>query len=163
ARLETFAPPAMSRIGLDGASGVTKLAVSLALNLTIGTLLSAISAAGEEFGWRGYMLTRLIDAGLSRPLLVSGLVWSLWHVPLIVSGQYAAGPYPTLSAILFVVSTTAGGYIIARVRLESGSVWPAVLFHASWNAVMQGTFDVFTARHASALWTGESGIVLVVV
>ena len=124
-----------------------------------------ISAAGEEIGWRGYMLTRLIDAGVKRPVLVSGLIWASWHVPMIVSGQYAAGPMPFLSAILFVGSIVSAGYVIARVRLESGSVWPAILLHGSWNALIQGSFDKFTvgggASHTTSIWVGESGILVV--
>ena len=66
--------------------------------------IAAISATGEEIGWRGYMLTRLVDAKIPRPILVSGLIWWGWHAPLILSGQYASGPYPALSALLFGAS-----------------------------------------------------------
>ena len=163
--LDVFAPPAMSTLGLEHAGALTKLAVSIGINLTLGTLVGAVFAAGEEIGWRGYMLTRLIDAGVPRPILVSGAIWASWHVPLIVSGQYAAGPYPALSAVLFVLCVTAAAYVAARVRLESGSVWPAVALHASWNALIQSSFDRFTQggdpSHGSTIWTGESGILVV--
>jgi membrane protease YdiL (CAAX protease family) len=160
-----FAPPKMASVGLEHAAPLLKLAVAIGMNLTLGTILSAMSAAGEELGWRGYMLTRLIDAEVPRPILVSGLIWAAWHLPLIVSGQYAAGPRPALSAILFAVNVTGGAYVAARVRLESGSIWPSVAYHASWNALIQGTFDRFTqggdsARNATT-WTGESGVLVV--
>jgi len=49
--------------------------------------------------------------------------------------------------------------------LASGSVWPAVLLHSAWNAVIQGTFDSFTkggdASHNGNIWTGESGVLVV--
>jgi hypothetical protein len=86
---------------------------------------------------------------------------------MIVSGQYAAGPHPLLSAALFVVGVVADGYVAARVRLASGSIWPAAIFHASWNAVIQGSFDRFTvgggADHTTNIWIGESGILVVLV
>ena len=158
--LETFAVPAGGRFHMT-APPVVKLLTSIALNLTLGTVLSAISAAGEEIGWRGYMLTRLVDAKVPHPLVVSGLVWSAWHLPMIVAGIYAAGPNPFLSAALFTIGTTAGGLVAARVRLESGSVWPAIAFHSSWNAVIQGSFDRYTkggdVAHTTVTWTGESG------
>jgi hypothetical protein len=44
-----------------------------------------MTAAGEEIGWRGYMLTRLVDAGIPRPVLASGLIWGLWHVPVVLA------------------------------------------------------------------------------
>ena len=48
--------------------------------------LEADMDAGEEIGWHGYMLTRLVDAGMAKPILTSGLIWGLWHVPLILGG-----------------------------------------------------------------------------
>jgi membrane protease YdiL (CAAX protease family) len=84
----------------DTASPITIFVVILAWAATIGTITSAVSAAGEEIGWRGYMLTRMIDAGVPRrPILVSGVIWGLWHVPLILGGVlYADSPSPVLTA-----------------------------------------------------------------
>jgi membrane protease YdiL (CAAX protease family) len=164
--LETFAAPEQGLL-LAHAPAAIQFAANIGLNLSLGVVFSALSSSGEEIGWRGYMLTRLIDAGVPRPVLVSGVVWALWHVPLIVSGLYAAGPHPVLSAMLFGPNVVAAGYLAARLRLESGSVWPAVAFHASWNALIQGSFDAFTrgggASHTTSIWIGESGILVVAV
>jgi membrane protease YdiL (CAAX protease family) len=165
--LDGFVPPKMSALGLEHVGGLTKLAISIGINLTLGTVVGSIFTAGEEIGWRGYMLTRLIDAGVPRPILVSGLIWAGWHMPLIVSGQYAAGPHPALSAVLFAFCVTGAAYVAARVRLESGSIWPAIAVHSSWNALIQGSFDRFTRGagpgQGSTMWTGESGILVVIV
>lgn len=165
--LERFAVPTTGGSARFAATPVLALVRSVALNASLGTLVGFIATTGEELGWRGYMLTRLVDAGVRRPLLVSGLVWAGWHVPLIVSGQYAAGRYPWLSAVLFVPGVIAAGWITARVRLESGSVWPAIVFHSTWNAVIQGSFDRFTAggdaSKGDTLWTGEGGVLVVLV
>src|SRR5262249_11127129 len=131
--------PPQSHLYADSAT--TNFFASLLLMGTLGTLVSGVSAFGEELGWRGYMLTRLITAGGPRPVLVSGLIWAIWHVPLILSGQYAAGAQPQLSAMLFVIGVVADGYLVAYLRLRSGSVWPAVMLHAASNAIIQGTFD----------------------
>jgi membrane protease YdiL (CAAX protease family) len=132
---------------------------SLMLMATLGTLASGLSAFGEELGWRGYMLTRLIVAGVPRPVLFSGLIWAMWHVPLILSGQYAAGAQPEVSAMLYVIGVVADGYLAAYIRLRSGSVWPAVMLHAASNAVIQGTFDRATVGTSWAV--GESGLLTV--
>jgi membrane protease YdiL (CAAX protease family) len=132
----------------------------LLVMLTIGGLWSCKSAAGEEIGWRGYMLTRLIDGGIPAPVFVSGLVWALWHTPLILSGQYASGPYPVLSAGLFVCDVVAMGYIFAWLRLSSGSIWPCIWAHGVWNAVIQGPFDMSTSGYS--VWVGESGVLTVI-
>jgi uncharacterized protein len=147
----------------DTASPVTLFVGMVAEYATLGAIVAAVYAAGEEIGWRGYMLTRLIDAGVPRPVLASGLIWGLWHLPLILAGIYAAGPSPALSAVLFMVSVTSFGYILARMRLETGSIWPVIYAHSAWNRIIQGPFDGATKGANAALWTGESGIFTVIV
>jgi len=128
----------------------------LGVMLVFGALDTCKYAAGEEIGWRGYMLTRLVDSGIGAPILISGLVWGLWHAPLIVSGQYAAGPHPILSLGLFLAGIVAAGYVFAWLRLSSGSIWPCIWGHAVWNAVIQGAFDRSTSGRS--VWVGESGV-----
>ncbi len=162
--LATFAAPPTSGLGLSGMSAIPRFALTVAITLAIGPLLAGITALGEEIGWRGTMLTRLIDSRVPHPVLVSGLLWGLWHLPLILSGQYASGPYPIMSAILFMLGIMAGGTFAAHARLETGSVWAAALFHASWNATIQGPFNHFTlggdASNTTSIWIGESGIMV---
>jgi membrane protease YdiL (CAAX protease family) len=148
---------------VDFEGDVTTVLRGLAYAATVATLVGVLSATGEEIGWRGYMLTRLIDAGVPRPVLVSGLIWAVWHVPLILAGLYASGSNPALSAVLFIASVTSISFILARMRLETGSVWPAVYAHATWNAIIQGPFDGASTGPDAALWVGESGILVVIV
>jgi membrane protease YdiL (CAAX protease family) len=148
-------------VGFQGDAGA--LVVGLVSAATWITIYGFIFTAGEEIGWRGYMLTRLIDAGVPRPVLVSGLIWALWHLPLILAGIYAAGPYPALSAVLIVVSFTSAAYIFARMRLETGSIWPVIFAHSAWNSIIERPFDGATKGANAALWTGESGILPVIV
>jgi hypothetical protein len=87
---------------LQGISNpVVRFLALLPVALTVGTLISCLSAFGEEVGWRGYMVPRLVQAGVARADVVSGVIWSVWHVPLILWGGYAVGEYPLLSALLF--------------------------------------------------------------
>jgi membrane protease YdiL (CAAX protease family) len=139
-------------VGFEGSAGV--FLVGLVSAATWITIYGFIFTAGEEIGWRGYMLTRLIDAGVPRPVLLSGLIWALWHLPLILAGIYAAGPYPALTSIAFV---------LARMRLETGSIWPAIFAHSAWNSIIQGPFDGATTGANAALWTGETGILTLIV
>lgn len=137
-------------------SPLVKFWQCLGVMLVFGALATCKYAAGEEIGWRGYMLTRLVDSGIKAPILISGLVWGLWHAPLILSGQYASGPHPVLSAGLFLADIVAAGYVFAWLRLSSGSIWPCIWGHSVWNAVIQGAFDRSTA--GGNLWVGESGV-----
>jgi membrane protease YdiL (CAAX protease family) len=161
--LATFHPPA-STFGIAPTSDAARFLLRLGAMLLPGIPLSMVTALGEEIGWRGFFVLRLVEAGVKRPLLVSGLVWGLWHVPLILTGQYAAGPSPFLSALVFLVSIMPAAYLIGWSRLATGSVWPAAVAHAVWNAVIQGAFDASTtgssSAHATNIWIGESGLLV---
>ena len=151
----------------DTASPVTIFVVMIALAVTIGTPLIAVSSAfGEELGWRGYMLTRLIDAGVPRPVLASGLIWGLYHIPVILAGgMYLVTPHGSSSvvtAVLFMVQVTSNGFVIARMRLETGSIWPALAQHAAWNSIITGPFDLATKGAEAKLWVGEGGIIVAI-
>jgi uncharacterized protein len=148
-------------VGFEGGAGA--FLVGLLSAATWISIYSCIFTAGEEIGWRGYMLTRLIDAGVPRPVLASGLIWGVWHIPLILAGIYAAGPYPALSAVLFMVAVVSLASILARMRLETGSIWPVIFAHGAWNAIIQAAFDPVARGPVAGLWTGESGILTVVV
>src|SRR4051794_29137067 len=141
----------------DTSSPIITFLINLAVASTIVTIYSVRTAAGEEIGWRGYMLTRLIDAGVPRPILASGLIWGAWHLPLVLAGLYAAGSSRLLSAVVLMVAATSFSFFLARMRLVTGSIWPAIILHGAWNSIIQTAFDPATAS-GSQLWVGESGI-----
>ncbi|MEZ4457493.1 MAG: type II CAAX endopeptidase family protein [Gemmatimonadales bacterium] len=144
-------------------SPALRLVAAIGLALTVGTLLSCVSAFGEEIGWRGYLVPRLVEAGVPAPYLTSALVWCFWHVPLILWGGYAAGPSPALSALLFIGAITPVGLLYARWRMATGSVWPAGQFaHGAWNIVIQSApRSLHHRRRLGPPWIGESGILTV--
>ncbi len=125
------------------------------------TVISAISATGEEIGWRGYMLTRLIDAGIPNPILISGLIWSLWHWPLLLLASH--GPFVFIKAIIFLITITSLGCVSARLRLKTGSLWPSIVLHAAWNSIILDIFDSFSKDTHVLSWTGEAGILVALI
>lgn len=155
-----FAAPADDTLS-NIANPILRLGAMIPVALTIGTLQSCISAFGEEVGWRGYLVPRLVEAEVPNPFLISALIWCCWHVPLILWGGYATGPHPAISAVLFVAAILPVGLLFARWRMASGSVWPTVIAHGSWNVVIQSVFDRFSTGPAAATWTGESGVLTV--
>ena len=134
------------------------LGIDSIVGFAVVFLLNVVLVSGEEIGWRGYMLPRLIAADVPRPVLASGLIWGLWHVPLVLWAGFADGPSPLLSAALLMVTVPSLGYVLARMRLETGSVWAAVALHVSWNSLIQTGFDPLTTGAQRALWVGETGI-----
>jgi membrane protease YdiL (CAAX protease family) len=148
------------------ASGLEKFVApdpaNLLKSLILGATLGFILAAGEEIGWRGYMLTRLVHVGAPAPLLVSGLIWGAWHAPIVFTGAMMTGRPAVLTTGIFLVTITSFAYLVGRLRLESGSVWPAVVMHAAWNSVIQDLFDRSTEAAGWSMWTGESGVLVAV-
>lgn len=111
----------------------------------LGTIMSITSALGEELGWRGFLVPKLAEGTtFTRTALVSGIIWSAWHVPLIIFADYNGGTPPAYSIACFAVMVIAISFPMAWLRLRSGSVWPAVLLHASHNLYIQGFFDRVT-------------------
>ncbi len=158
--LATFAPSeTVPLLGdVSGLGPVARFALLSGGVLVAALPMALVSATGEEIGWRGYFVLRLLDARVPHAIPVSGVIWGLWHVPLIVTGLYAAGPNPLLSAAVFMVSVVAMTVPMSWARLATGSIWPAAFLHAAWNTIIQGVFDPSTAGSNALLWTGESGL-----
>ncbi|MFJ7817241.1 type II CAAX prenyl endopeptidase Rce1 family protein [Bacillus toyonensis] len=125
----------------------------------LGSLLNLIPVMGEEMGWRGYMLTRLVDAEFSRPILISGLIWATWHVPIVIAGLYVEGTSVFLSVLGIYFCIVPFSYIKAYLRLITGSVWPSVIIHTTWNAIIQGPFARATTGYQLEIWIGEAGLI----
>jgi membrane protease YdiL (CAAX protease family) len=141
-------PPAPSFLAWAGSFG--SFVFLMALVATLGTLVLLPTAAGEEIGWRGYLLPRLIEAGVPHPILLSGLIWGAWHMVPVFTAGYAAGASPLLSALGLMIAILAFGYILSWMRLDTGSV-------------INGGFDLATGGENAKLWTGESGFLVVLV
>jgi membrane protease YdiL (CAAX protease family) len=116
----------------------TLVAVQLVAALTIGPLINTVFAFGEEFGWRAYLLPKLLPLGARRATVLVGVVWGVWHWPLVAMGYnygfgYAGAPWTGLVAMCWF--TVLVGVFLSWVTLREGSVWPAALGHGAVNAV----------------------------
>jgi membrane protease YdiL (CAAX protease family) len=101
---------------------------------TLGIAINMVFTFGEEFGWRGYLLPRLAPLGGTWAAVLTGVVWGLWHAPLIVLSGYNFPGHPWLGIGGMVLFTVALGVVFAWLRFRSGSVWPSTLAHAALNA-----------------------------
>ncbi|WP_433733480.1 lysostaphin resistance A-like protein [Nocardia sp. CA-129566] len=102
--------------------------------LTVNILGTVVFALGEEIGWRGWLLPQLAHRfGLASGLLITGVVWALWHAPLTLLGYNYPnlGPWAALAFIGFCVPC---GAILGWLRMRTGSIWPCVIAHATLNA-----------------------------
>lgn len=151
--------------GWQAAAGGIAVLPALGLLLTAGLLQSLFTALGEEIGWRGLLVPELAKLGSFRFVaVVSGLIWTLYHVPLIVMADYRGVGTPLWYSLLCFFPMVMGlSVVMAWLRLKSGSLWPPALLHASHNLIVQGVFDPATRPGPwSGYLTGEFGIGLVV-
>jgi uncharacterized protein len=90
---------------------------------------------GEEYGWRVYLQDRLFSLlGGYKGVLVLGIIWGLWHAPLIAFGFNYPGQ-PILGNVLMILLTIVLAIIFSYVVLKTGSVWIAVLLHLITDAI----------------------------
>lgn len=111
--------------------------------MPFGALFNALLAFGEEIGWRGWLLPSLRPLGTWPALLITGVVWGLWHSPLILLG-YNFGRTDWTGVAFMVLGCIAWGVFFGWLRLRSGSVWPAVIGHGALNA-SAGAFMLLAA------------------
>ncbi|MCP1164419.1 MULTISPECIES: CPBP family intramembrane glutamic endopeptidase [Bacillus] len=155
--------PIYNMLGLQYVTAPFSFIYLVVLSGIFGSLLNLIPVLGEEMGWRGYMLTRLVDAEFSRPILISGLIWATWHVPIVIAGLYVVGPSVLLSVLGIYFCIVPFSYITAYLRLITGSVWPSVIIHTTWNAIIQGPFARASTGYQTEIWVGESGLITAII
>ena len=121
----TFGITAGSILGNVG----RKLVMSLAFTFV---------AIGEESGFRGYMMPKLMKLfGTGKAVIVGGIVWGLWHLPLICMGHNFGTSYPGfpyLGIILMTVECICAGSILTFLTIKTKSIWPAAVMHAVNNS-----------------------------
>jgi membrane protease YdiL (CAAX protease family) len=103
-------------------------------DLTLGVITTMPFTFGEELGWRGYLLPRFSPLGGVTAAMLVGVIWGLWHAPLIFLVGYEYGdPHALRAVLMFVLPSITLSIILAWLRFRSGSIWPGVLAHAVGN------------------------------
>ena len=125
---------------MPGSVGVI-VATQLAL-VPVAAVLGVLPALGEEIGWRGWLLPKLMPLGALPAILVSGVVWGTWHAPVLLLGYNYPDAPGWLGVLSMVGMCTVVGAVFGWLRLRSGSVWPAALAHSAFNATA-GSFLLF--------------------
>jgi len=118
------------------------------LSVVISPFINVVFAFGEEFAWRGFLLPKLLPLGPGRALLVSGLVWGIWHAPLVYAGFNYSGHYPGhpwLGMALMTIFTTLVGAFIGGLGLAYGSVYLAAFAHGAIDSQVYGIWRALFA------------------
>ena len=150
-----------TRMGLP-ISPVAATVLYFVLAGSFGLARGLASALGEEIGWRGFLVPELFKKfGFTATALLSGLVWSCWHYPLLIWGDYNSGTPTWYGLTCFTVMVVSLSFVFAWLRLKSGSLWTGALLHASHNLYIQAIFTPLTRDTGKTAWyIDEFGAVL---
>jgi membrane protease YdiL (CAAX protease family) len=139
--------------GFTEASAGT-VSVFILKRMLMGATVGAALAFGEEVGWQGFLVPRLYSMmSFTKTSLVRGVIWSVWHYPLIIGGVYGTTMTPLwYRLICFTVTLTAVSFAFAWLRIKSGSLWTGVWLHAAHNIFIQSIYPGITADYDRTAW-----------
>jgi uncharacterized protein len=132
-----------------------------AINLAINIVIISFFAFFEEIGWRGYMLPKMATAYPRMAPALVGFLHGVWHLPLmLLTTAYNPAGNRLIVVPLFLAVLTVAGILYGYLRNESGSLWPVVIAHGTFNAVL-GTLagsSLAANQNTAAYLTGETGV-----
>ena len=156
-----------SMIPLDSATEEQREMLSMFMNPTVmivvtivsglfaGVTINALFAFGEEYGWRNYLVSALKEKKFICASVFIGIVWGLWHFPLILLGHN----YPQHSVVgvfMMVVFCVLASFVETYFVLKTKSVFPAAIFHGTINAV--AGLNVILVKGGNDLLNGMTGL-----
>jgi membrane protease YdiL (CAAX protease family) len=102
----------------------------------------------EEIGWRGLALPRLLEgrSALTASLML-GVIWAVWHLPVVLSAPLVRVPLPFMLAVIPLSVLTTWIFVNTK-----GSLFVAILLHAWFNAVLPYGFAMVAPSDAALTW-----------
>lgn len=94
---------------------------------------------GEEFGWRAY-LTPKLEGLMPEPLalIVSGIVWGMWHAVPITNGLNFGFGYwgePYTGFLVMCISCIFYGSMLTYLTKKTKSIYPASICHSGVDVI----------------------------
>jgi membrane protease YdiL (CAAX protease family) len=123
----------------------------------------------EEIGMRGYLQPHLMSLGRTTALILVGLVFATWHLPLIFLAPVEV-EFPTGNLLLFFPlfygTFVAASFFFGYMRIYTGSIWPASIAHAVHNAAWDvlGAVTLITASPmlVNVYLVGDFGLLILI-
>lgn len=115
--------------------GISKgLAFAYPIITIVSCAFASFAALGEEGGWRGYMMPKLLKLmSVPKAIIVGGVLWGIWHAPLTCVGHNYGTDYPGfpyVGILLMCIQCTLLGIMLTYITIKSQSVWPAAIMHS---------------------------------
>lgn len=128
-----------------------------------GIPFAFITALFEEIGWRGFLLPAMYQKwGIAAALILSAIIWWLWHLPLVLTGLYQHDAPLINKTIIFALAVLFIDICLAVIMLRSNSVWPATILHATHNYIDQMVLGPITSCNDRLAFVSETGYITLV-
>nr|WP_062335005.1 CPBP family intramembrane glutamic endopeptidase [Herbidospora sakaeratensis] len=134
--------------------------LTLLVGLVPGLVPYLVLALGEQLGWSSLLVTRLGERHSADVVaVIVGLAWALFHVPLMLFVPGAVDPGVPMAYALFwfAVQSVVLAFPLVWFRLRTGSIWPVLVLHATFNAATYFVGQAMTQPRAPWL-LGEGGV-----
>ena len=123
-----------------GPAVFTVLAAVLYFAVFLAPAINMFPALGEEVGWRGYMMPRLKERfGLLNGRMLGGVIWGVWHWPIMLLTGYEYGMHylgaPVLGLVVWCVVCFALNTLLDWLYEKTGCIWVPAAAHGAFNAI----------------------------
>jgi len=129
--------------------------IGLLQGLVAGVTINAVAAFGEELGWRALLQREFGYVGFWKSSAVIGLIWGVWHAPLILQGHNYP-QHPQTGVLMMTIFTLLLSPIFSYVRLKAKSVIAAAIIHGSLNAT--AGLAIVVVKGGNDLTVGVTGL-----
>ncbi|MCH5264386.1 MAG: CPBP family intramembrane metalloprotease [Lachnospiraceae bacterium] len=157
----TAGPEMLEQLEAQGLTYPMFVLISVVACMTYSPLINMLLAAGEEAGWRGLLYPQLkARFGKGKGWLIGGVIWGVWHWPLIWLIGYEYGTdyvgFPIVGMLIFCIFTTTSGILCDWLYEKSGSIWIPSIFHGAINAAATIPMTICIVKTGSAVLLGPA-------
>ena len=129
--------------------------MGLLQGLLAGITINALAGFGEELGWRGLLLNRMNHAHFMKAALLIGVVWGVWHAPIILKGHNYP-QYPVIGVFMMIAWCILLSPLFLYITIKSKSVIAASILHGSLNGTVG--LAIITIDGGNELLVGVTGL-----
>lgn len=129
--------------------------LSVALGLLAGLTVNAVFAFGEEYGWRAFMLDAFKESSFFKASLIIGIVWGVWHAPLILHG-YNYPQHPISGVFMMIALCILLSFLFNYITIKSKSIIATSIMHGSLNGT--ANISIILLNGGNDIMVGVTGL-----